>query len=77
MLSLDQKSAIQASGRIRARLPMKKDRGGNMTPDHVRRDTTTLSPAFIGCTSYLDDYNGSSRPLAGTTDPNGISEKLI
>ena len=64
MLSLDQKSEIQASGRIRPRLPMQKDRAGNMTRDYVRHGATTLVPAFISSTPrYLDEYSGSSRPL--------------
>lgn len=64
MLSLDQKSEIQASGRIRPRLPMKKDHAGNMTRDYVRHGTTTLVPAFIRSTArHLDEYSGSSRPL--------------
>lgn len=42
VLSVDEKSQIQALDRIKPGLPMKKGRAGTMTHDHKRHGTTTL-----------------------------------
>lgn len=64
VLSLDQKPEMQASGRIRPGLPMKKHRAGNMITDYGRQGTTTLLTPFIGSTQRdLDEHGGSSSPL--------------
>jgi len=46
VLSMDEKSQIQALDRTRASLPMKKGRAGTMTHDYKRHGTTTLFAAL-------------------------------
>ena len=46
VLSVDEKSQIQALDRTQAGLPMKKGRCGTMTHDYIRHGTTTLFAAL-------------------------------
>ena len=46
VLSVDEKSRIQALDRTQPGLPMKKGRGATMTHDHKRHGTTTLFAAL-------------------------------
>ena len=46
VLSIDEKSRIQALDRTQPGLPMKKGRAGNMTHDYKRHGTTTLFAAL-------------------------------
>jgi transposase len=46
VLSVDEKSQIQALDRTQPGLPMKKGRAGTMTHDYIRHGTTTLFAAF-------------------------------
>jgi transposase len=46
VLSVDEKSQIQALDRTQPGLPMKKGRAGTMTQDYKRNGTTTLFAAF-------------------------------
>jgi transposase len=46
VLSIDEKSQIQALDRTQPGLPMKKGRGGTMTHDYKRNGTTTLFAAL-------------------------------
>ncbi len=46
VLSVDEKSQIQALDRTQPRLPMKKGRGQTMTHDYKRNGTTTLFAAL-------------------------------
>ena len=46
MLSIDEKSQIQALDRTHPGLPMKKGRCGTMTHDYIRNGTTTLFAAL-------------------------------
>src|SRR3979490_2186199 len=46
VLSVDEKSQIQALDRTQPGLPMKPGRAGTMTPDHKRHGTTTLFAAL-------------------------------
>jgi hypothetical protein len=46
VLSVDEKSQIQALDRTQPRLPMKKGRAGTMTHDYKRHGTTTLFAAL-------------------------------
>ena len=46
MLSVDEKSQIQALDRTQPGLPMKKGRAGTMTHDYKRHGTTTLFAAL-------------------------------
>ena len=46
VLSVDEKSQIQALDRTQPGLPMKKGRAGTMTHDYMRHGTTTLFAAF-------------------------------
>ena len=44
VLSVDEKSQIQALDRTQPGLPMKKGRAGTMTHDYIRHGTTTRLP---------------------------------
>ena len=46
VLSVDEKSQIQALDRTQPSLPMKNGRGGTMTHDYKRNGTTTLFAAL-------------------------------
>jgi hypothetical protein len=46
VLSLNEKSQIQALDRTQPGLPMKKGRAGTMTHDYIRNGTTTLFAAL-------------------------------
>src|SRR5512132_2107707 len=46
VLSVDEKSQIQALDRTQPSLPMKKGRAGTMTHDYIRNGTTTLFAAM-------------------------------
>ncbi len=46
MLSVDEKSHIQALDRTQSGLPLKKGRAGTMTHDYKRHGTTTLFAAL-------------------------------
>jgi hypothetical protein len=46
VLSIDEKSQIQALDRTQPGLPMKKGRAGTMTHDYIRHGTTTLFAAL-------------------------------
>jgi hypothetical protein len=46
VLSVDEKSQIQALDRTQPGLPMKKGRAGTMTHDYKRHGTTTLFAAM-------------------------------
>jgi len=46
VLSVDEKSQIQALDRTQPGLPLKKGRAGTMTHDYKRNGTTTLFAAF-------------------------------
>jgi hypothetical protein len=46
MLSVDEKSQIQALDRTQPGLPMKRGRAGTMTHDYFRHGTTTLFAAL-------------------------------
>ena len=46
VLSVDEKSQIQALDRTQPGLPMKRGRAGTMTHDYIRNGTTTLFAAF-------------------------------
>ena len=48
VLSVDEKSQIQALDRTQPGLPMKKGRAGTMTHDYKRHGTTTLFAALNG-----------------------------
>ena len=48
VLSIDEKSQIQALDRTQPGLPMKKGRCGTMTHDYKRHGTTTLFAALNG-----------------------------
>jgi hypothetical protein len=56
VLSVDEKSQIQALDRAQPGLPMKKGRAGTMTHDYKRNGTTTLSAAL----NVLDGPVGSA-----------------
>jgi hypothetical protein len=53
VLSVDEKSQIQALDRTQPGLPMKKGRGQTMTPDYKRNGTTTLFAALNTATGEV------------------------
>ena len=56
MLSVDEKSQIQALDRTQPGLPMKRGRCGTMTHDYKRHGTTTLFAAL----NVLDGSSASA-----------------
>src|SRR5262249_18885993 len=62
VLSVDEKSQIQALDRTQPGLPMKKGRAGTMTHDYKRHGTTTLFAA-------LNMLDGS---VIGQSSPSGV-----
>ena len=66
VLSVDEKSQIQALDRTQPGLPMKKGRGGTMTHDYKRHGTTTLFAAL-----NVLDGNGD-RPLHAAAPASGV-----
>lgn len=51
VLSVDEKSQIQALDRTQPGLPIKRGRTGTMTHDYIRRGTTTLFALFMSSTA--------------------------
>ena len=70
VLSIDEKSQIQALDRTQPGLPMKKGRAGTMTHDDKRHGTTTLFAALtMGSTApSVDD----PKPFLWKADPDAI-----
>ena len=66
VLSVDEKSQIQALDRTQPGLPMKKGRAGTMTHDYKRNGTTTLFAAL-----NVLDGNGH-RPVHAAPPPSGV-----
>lgn len=81
VLSVDEKSQIQALDRTQPGLPMKNGRAGTMTHDYKRHGTTTLFAAmnvFDGTVIGLT-YRCSEPPLAdrrprGKIDPKQLNQ---
>ena len=77
VLSVDEKSQIQALDRTQPGLPMKKGRCGTMTHDYKRHGTTTLFAALdvlegrvIGqCMAVTDTRNSSASSTRSTVRP--------
>ena len=66
VLSVDEKSQIQALDRTQPGLPMKKGRAGTMTHDYKRHGVTTLFAA-------LNVLEGKShRPMHAAPSPSGV-----
>src|SRR5688500_18365630 len=57
VLSIDEKSQIQALDRTQPGLPMKKGRAGTMTHDYKRNGTTTLFAAFNVLDGTVNNYS--------------------
>ena len=82
MLSVDEKSQIQALDRTQLGLPLKRGRGVTMTHDYKRNGTTTLFAAECGSSPPMpppladDDLlryvGGTAKGAAGAT-PSGRS----
>ena len=62
VLSLDEKSRIQALDRTQPGLPLKPGKCGTMTHDYKRHGTTTLFAAF----NVLDGYRDRPHACSGT-----------
>ena len=72
VLSVDEKSHIQALDRTQPGLPMKKGRMGTMTHDYKRHGTTTLFAAL----NVLDGtVIGKNRPATGTRSSSASSTR--
>jgi hypothetical protein len=76
VLSVDEKSQIQALDRTQPGLPMKKGRAGTMTHDYKRNGTTTLFAAMnildgtvIGRATAIRSSSGSSTPSSAKFPP--------
>jgi len=67
VLSVDEKSQIQALDRTQPGLPMKKGRGATMTHDYKRNGTTTLFAA-------LNVASGEVYGCASRSTPSGVAE---
>jgi hypothetical protein len=68
VLSVDEKSQIQALDRTQPGLPLKKGRGQTMTHDYKRNGTTTLFAAL-----EHRHWRGL-RPVPAETSPSGVAE---
>ena len=60
VLSVDEKSQIQALDRTQPGLPLKKGRAGTMTHDYKRHGTTTLFAALASSTESSATYRPAS-----------------
>jgi hypothetical protein len=65
VLSIDEKSQIQALDRTQPGLPLKKGRAGTMTHDYKRNGTTTLFAALDVATGRVI---GECHPATGQTN---------
>ena len=70
VLSVDEKSQIQALDRTQPGLPMKKGRAGTMTHDYKRHGTTTL---FAGARRAR---RHGHRPMHAEASPSGVHPLL-
>src|SRR5476649_829705 len=75
VLSVDEKSQIQALDRTQPGLPMKKGRAGTMTHDYKRHGTTTLFAALKGVKLLLCAPTG--RAAKRMTEVTGFEAKTI
>ncbi len=73
VLSVDEKSQIQALDRTQPSLPMKKGRAGTMTHDYKRDGTTTLFAALNVLDGIVIGRGSSKKP---TPIPNPSSGPL-
>ena len=71
VLSVDEKSQIQALDRTQPGLPMKKGRAGTMTHDYKRNGTTTLFAA-LGSVRIFVCEAGSVSPTIGQATVGGL-----
>jgi hypothetical protein len=68
VLSVDEKSQIQALDRTQPGLPLKKGRAGTMTHDYKRNGTTTLFAAFAtGIRSFIRFLNAAASLLPASS----------
>ena len=65
VLSVDEKSQIQALDRTQPGLPLKRGRAGTMTHDYKRNGTTTLFAAFAASS----DPSANLRPPSAGSSP--------
>jgi hypothetical protein len=86
VLSVDEKSQIQALDRTQPGLPMKRGRAGTMTHDYKRHGTTTLFAALdvlegvfrsiidlqAAINRFVAETNHDPKPFVWTADPNKI-----
>ena len=68
MLSVDEKSQIQALDRTQPGLPMKKGRAGTMTHDYKRHGTTTAWAASSMCSTT----RSGDRPMHAQAQASGV-----
>ncbi len=70
VLSIDEKSQIQALDRTQPSLPMKKGRCGSVTHDYIRHGTTTLFAA-------VNVLGGKVKRLLRQADPPAIEARSL
>jgi transposase len=74
VLSVDEKSQIQALDRTQPGLPLKKGRGPTMTHDYKRNGTTTLFAALNVLTGEVLGKNMQRHPLPGSASSSDARE---
>jgi hypothetical protein len=83
VLSIDEKSQIQALDRTQPGLLLKKGRGGTFTHDYKRHGTTTLFAALnvldgsvtalqAAINRFIAEHNQEPKPFVCKRDPNAI-----
>src|SRR5439155_1687449 len=80
VLSVDEKSQIQALDRTQPGLPMKRGRAGTMTHDYKRPGTTTLFAALKRATappSRTSSYAGSKSTKAASKSYSAFHHQMV
>lgn len=76
VLSIDEKSQIQALDRTQPGLPIKPGRCGTMTHDYKRHGTTTSFALQAAIKRYLAEHNADPKPSTWTASAASILAKL-
>lgn len=77
MLSVDEKSQIQALDRTQPGLPLKKGRARTMTHDYMRQGVfCSVDELVSAIDDYIDCHNDSPKPFIWTAKASEILEKI-